>query len=33
MRLLQYFAGYGESLLDYRRKLDAQFRLGVAVAL
>jgi outer membrane phospholipase A len=31
--LLQYFNGYGESLLDYNRKLDAQLRLGIAVAL
>lgn len=31
--MLQYFGGYGESLLDYRRKLDAQLRLGIAVAL
>jgi phospholipase A1 len=31
--MLQYFGGYGESLLDYNRKLDAQFRLGIAVAL
>jgi phospholipase A1 len=31
--MLQYFGGYGESLLDYRRKLDSQFRLGIAVAL
>ncbi len=31
--LLQYFGGYGESLLDYNRKLDAQLRLGIAVAL
>lgn len=30
---MQYFAGYGESLLDYNRKLDAQWRLGIAVAL
>ena len=30
---LQYFVGYGESLLDYNRKLDAQWRLGIAVAL
>lgn len=30
---LQYFNGYGESLLDYNRKLDAQLRLGIAVAL
>lgn len=31
--LAQYFTGYGESLLDYNRKLDAQFRIGLAVAL
>ena len=31
--MLQYFGGYGESLLDYDRKLDAQFRLGIAIAL
>ena len=31
--MLQYFNGYGESLLDYNRKLDAQWRLGIAVAL
>jgi len=31
--MLQYFNGYGESLLDYNRKLDAQWRLGFAVAL
>jgi phospholipase A1/A2 len=31
--MLQYFGGYGESLLDYNRKLDAQLRLGIAVAL
>ncbi len=30
---MQYFAGYGESLLDYNRKLPAQLRLGIAVAL
>lgn len=31
--MLQYFGGYGESLLDYREKLDSQLRLGIAVAL
>ena len=31
--MLQYFGGYGESLLDYRSKLDSQWRLGIAVAL
>lgn len=31
--MLQYFGGYGESLLDYSKKLDSQFRLGIAVAL
>lgn len=30
---LQYFAGHGESLLDYNRKLESQWRLGIAVAL
>jgi phospholipase A1/A2 len=31
--MLQYFSGYGESLLDYSRKLESQLRLGIAVAL
>jgi phospholipase A1/A2 len=31
--MLQYFGGHGESLLDFDRKLDAQLRLGIAIAL
>lgn len=31
--MLQYFGGYGESLLDYQRKLDSQLRLGISIAL
>jgi phospholipase A1/A2 len=30
---LQYFGGYGESLLNYREKLESQLRLGIAIAL
>jgi phospholipase A1/A2 len=30
---LQYFGGYGESLLDYDKKLESQLRLGIAIAL
>jgi phospholipase A1 len=31
--MLQYFGGYGESLLDYDKKLESQLRLGIAIAL
>ena len=31
--MLQYFGGYGESLLEYNKKLDSHLRLGIAIAL
>ena len=31
--MLQYFAGYGENLLEYNEKKDAQLRLGLCMAL
>lgn len=31
--MLQYFGGYGESLLNYNEKLESQLRLGLAIAL
>ena len=31
--MAQYFNGYGESMVDYNHKLDAQFRFGLAIAL
>jgi outer membrane phospholipase A len=31
--LLQYFEGYGETLIDYNQKLESQFRLGYALTV
>ena len=31
--LLQYFSGYGETLLDYNRKLESQFRIGYSLTV
>jgi outer membrane phospholipase A len=28
---LQYFDGYGETLLDYNRKVQPQFRIGLMI--
>ena len=28
---VQYFSGYGENLLDYNRRQDNQFRIGISI--
>ncbi len=30
--MARHFNGYGESMVDYNHKLDAQFRFGLAIA-
>ncbi len=31
--MARYFNGYGESMVDYNHKLDAQFRFGLGLAI